>query len=224
MHIEIKDYDYKNSIRDFLKRNGLAGIAITETEAGLSLEIDESVYSSAQLSKLRRHFSYYDIFSWSSRGIENTILWEKPERVQAVVKEFQQMFNDIEYDIVTSVEARGFILGGLFAAILKKPFLAVRKFKPIYQQLPGWRQHYKNWKGEAESLYLFQNPFIGQKAVLVDDLIQTGNSLRAARRLLAKSQIELTGAFYLSNVAKPEVIGSFNFPIKTLLTYCNWNI
>jgi len=89
MKIELKDY--KQSVRDFLKRNELGGIEITETDVGLSLLIDDSEYSSAELAKLRRHFSYYDIFSWSSRGIENTIFGEKPERVQAVVGEFKEI-------------------------------------------------------------------------------------------------------------------------------------
>lgn len=224
MKLQLENYFYEKSLRKFLNRNKLGGIQIAQTSNGLSLIVDESLYSRPQLGRLRRHFSYYDIFCWSSKGIENTILWEKPERVQAVVGEFQEMFSDIEFDIITSVEARGFILGGLFAAILEKPFLTIRKFKPIYQQLSGWQQNYKNWKGQAESLYLFQNLFAGQKAMLIDDLIQTGNSLRAAQSLMAKSQIELAGAFYLSNVAKPEFITSFDFPIKALLNFENWQI
>lgn len=69
---------------------------------------------------LGRHFAFYNIFHWTDKGIENLTLWEKPTRLNAVFKEYETLFQDIDLDVFASIEARGFIMGGHFCAKIYK--------------------------------------------------------------------------------------------------------
>jgi len=75
-----------------------------------------------------------------------------------------------------------------------------------------------NWRGEEESLFLFDaGHFTGSRALFVDDVLETGNSMQAAVELFQAFGIVVTGAFFLFDAATPEVRERFSFPIRSLI-------
>jgi len=207
---------HEDIITDMLIRNGIKNFELERNHIVLN---DLSSYNKKQIDCIKRNFKYFDIFQWSNRGIENILLWEQPDRIKDVVKEFNKAFSSKNYSIITSLEAKGFIIGGMFMSILKLPFLPIRKFKKLYDSLDGKRVDFTNWKNQKESLYLFDNDFKGKKAILIDDLLHTGNSLEAAVKLLNMFEINLVGAFYLADYSNKSIRNKFNFPIRSLVRY-----
>jgi len=219
MKLFISSYSTKATVENLLQKNGYLDYSIQETPLGLQLELPDHSYTKDELDAARRHFSFYDLFQWSEKGIENVVLWEKPDCVAPMLEEFTSLFGSISFDVLTTIEARGFILGGMLVGPTKKPLITIRKHKKIFEALPGYKQTYTNWQGEKENLYLFESNFGPAKAVFVDDILETGASLQGAVELLAQEQISLVGAFYLVDASKPEIREQFDFPIRSLLRF-----
>lgn len=75
-----------------------------------------------------------------------------------------------------------------------------------------------SWKGREESLFIFRDrDFTGKKVLIVDDLIETGNSLEASVEGLNSLGLETAGAFYLCDASEDNLSGKFSFPIKSFL-------
>lgn len=141
---------------------------------------------------------------WSDEGIENVLLWEMPHRWNDVVRELLSFFPDPEYDSIATAEARGFIVGGAISALLKKPLICIRKYKPLYDSLPGHKVEYTNWKDEPETMYLFHREHHrGRRCLFVDDVFQHGNCLEACLKLLQRDGVSVVSAFHLCDAAEP---------------------
>lgn len=180
MKLFISSYSTKTAVEILLQNNGYSEYSMSETPLGLQLLLPDHAYTPAELDAARRHFSFYDLFLWSEKGIENVVLWEKPDCVAPMLEEFANLFQSVSFDVLTTIEARGFILGGMFVGPLKKPLITIRKHKKIFEALPGYKQTYTNWQGEKENLYLFESNFGPAKAIFMDDILETGASLQGA--------------------------------------------
>ena len=219
MKLFISSYSTKTAVEILLHNNGYKEYSLSETPLGLQLQLPDQAYTPAELKAAKRHFSFYDLFLWSEKGIENVVLWEKPECVGPMIEEFATFFESVSFDLLTTIEARGFIMGGMFVGPMQKPLITIRKHKKIFEALPGYKQTYTNWKGEKENLYLFESNFGPAKAIFMDDILETGASLQGAVDLLAQEQISVIGAFYLVDASKSEVREQFDFPIHSLLRF-----
>jgi len=93
-------------------------------------------------------------------------------------------------DVVAGIEARGFLIAGALARQLGCGVLPVRKAGKLPP--PTVRRAYALEYGEAEievPLGLLE----GKRVLLVDDVLATGGTLRAAAELLAQAGATVTG-------------------------------
>lgn len=90
----------------------------------------------------------------------------------------------VDFDIIAGIDSRGFIFGAPLAYILKKPFVPIRKKGKLpYKTV---EQSYALEYGEA-TIEIHEDAIAkGQKVVIVDDLIATGGSMKAAATLVEK--------------------------------------
>lgn len=113
-----------------------------------------------------------------------TTLLQDNQGLRDVVEVFTSRYKNAMIDIVASIEARGFILGGIVAYQLGAGFVPIRK----KGKLP-----YKTMKQVYELEYGTDMIEIhldaikkGDKVLLIDDLLATGGTSLAAAKLIEK--------------------------------------
>lgn len=120
--------------------------------------------------------------------------------------------------VVAGIESRGFIFGVALAGALKLPFIPLRK----PGKLPGkiFRLDYDLEYG-SDALEVQRGSLAaGQRAIVVDDLIATGGTAKAAGELVRQAGAELVGygfAIELAGLAGRDRLT--DAPVRSLLRY-----
>ncbi|WJZ02816.1 adenine phosphoribosyltransferase [Corynebacterium freiburgense] len=123
------------------------------------------------------------------------------EAFQLVVNELAQACERLGADMIGGLDARGFLLGSAVAYKLGLGILAVRKKGKLPP--PVHSQEYELEYGMAAlEVPASGIPLEGRKIVLVDDVLATGGTLVAARKLL-----ERCGATVIGHAVVLEVAG-----------------
>jgi adenine phosphoribosyltransferase len=117
---------------------------------------------------------YYDI----------TTLLQDPKAFQHVIKKLLDYYTNKEIDVIASAESRGFIFGSILAHDMNASFVPLRK--------PGKLPH-KTIRQDFETEYSSDGFEIhmdavkkGDKVLIVDDLLATGGTSKAACKLVEK--------------------------------------
>jgi adenine phosphoribosyltransferase len=126
---------------------------------------------------------------------------------------------DLRIDLVAGIEARGFIFGAALAQRLGRGFVPVRK----HGKLPGdvHRASYALEYGEDVLEVRAGIVAPGTRVLLVDDVLATGGTLDAARRLLHDAGLQAVGAAVLVELAalggRARLAGTL--PVRSVLRY-----
>jgi adenine phosphoribosyltransferase len=99
-----------------------------------------------------------------------------------VVRELAAVAPDV--DVVAGIEARGFLLAGAIAGQLGRGLVPVRKAGKLPP--PTLRQAYQLEYGQAE-IEVPPALLAGRRVLLVDDVLATGGTMRAAADLIARA-------------------------------------
>jgi adenine phosphoribosyltransferase len=126
---------------------------------------------------------YYDI----------TSILISPRAFAYCIDAMEDYYRGKEIDAVAAIEARGFLFAAPFACRAGLPLIPVRK----KGKLPGKTiaKKYDLEYGTAEIEVHTDDIPKGKKILLLDDLIATGGTLRAARELFAGAGAEVTEVF-----------------------------
>jgi len=121
-------------------------------------------------------------------------------------------------DLVAAVESRGFIFGSALALRLNAGFIPIRKpGKLPYKTLD---ETYSLEYG-TDTIQIHADAVgKGDRVLIVDDLLATGGTARAAANLLARQGAEVVGASFLIELAflsGRAKLGSL--PVHALITY-----
>jgi adenine phosphoribosyltransferase len=124
-----------------------------------------------------------------------TTLFQDPRGFRLAVDQLLSPFVGQQIDLVTGLEARGFILGGAVAHQLSKGFVPIRK----KGKLPGatLEQDYELEYGRATVEMHDDAVAPGQKVLLVDDLLATGGTAEAGIRLIERLGGEVVGCAFV---------------------------
>lgn len=147
-----------------------------------------------------------------------TPLLKSPAAFSYVMEELCKHTQRVAADAVVGIESRGFLFGAPLALELGIPFIPVRKAG----KLPAERMsiEYSLEYGTSQ-LDIHQDALSkGQKVVIIDDLLATGGTARAAAKL-----VELLGAkvALLLFVIELKALGGIgqltDYELKSLLVY-----
>lgn len=106
-----------------------------------------------------------------------------------------EMLKDVEYDVIVGPEARGFLLGAPMSVLTKKGFVPIRKpGKLPYETI----KHQYELEYGVDTLEVHKDAIkAGDRVLIVDDLLATGGTAKAACELIEKLGGKVVGLAFL---------------------------
>lgn len=128
-----------------------------------------------------------------------TSVLQDADGLQLAIDSMQAFLKDVECDIIAGTESRGFIFGMPIAYNLHKPFVLVRKKGKLPCETVEKTYDLEYGSATIEMHKDAVKP--GQKVVLIDDLIATGGTIKAAAELIEELGGEVVKIVFLMELA-----------------------
>lgn len=113
-----------------------------------------------------------------------TSVLQSAEGLKLAVDELQNLLEGLEFDAIAGIESRGFIFGTPLSYNLGKPFIPIRKKGKLPRKTVSVSYDLEYGTAEIEMNIDAVKP--GDRIVLIDDLMATGGTLKAAAELVEK--------------------------------------
>jgi adenine phosphoribosyltransferase len=158
---------------------------------------------------------------WPKEGIlfrDITPLLASPQAFAAAVEALVAPYRDAGVAYVAAVEARGFIFGSAVAERLNVGFVPIRKKGklPYETESVSYALEYGT---DTVEVHRDAIP-AGAKVLMVDDLLATGGTMRAACELVEKVGGEVAGITFLIELKDLSGRGQLaGYKISTVITY-----
>jgi adenine phosphoribosyltransferase len=160
---------------------------------------------------------------WPEPGVmfrDITPLLADPKVFRVLIDQFVHRYFDVKPDVVAGLDARGFIIGAVLAFELGVGFVPIRKKGKLpYTTV---QESYELEYGSATVEMHTDAVRAGDRVLLIDDLIATGGTMLAGKRLLERlDAVVIEGAVI---VDLPELGGSTRLraaglPLFTLVNF-----
>lgn len=147
-----------------------------------------------------------------------TSVLQDADGLKLAIDEMVKLLDDVDCDVIAGTESRGFIFGMPIAYLLNKPFVLVRKAGKLPCETIS--KTYDLEYGSA-TIEIHKDAIQkGQKVVLVDDLIATGGTMKAAAELVEELGGEVVKMLFLIELAGLEgrkVLSDYD--VASVVTY-----
>jgi adenine phosphoribosyltransferase len=155
---------------------------------------------------------------WPTPGVmfrDITPLLSQPRVFRVLIDQFVHRYFDVRPDVIAGLDARGFIIGSVVAYELNVGFVPIRKKGKL--PFTTVEETYELEYGSATVEMHTDAVKPGDRVVLIDDLIATGGTMMAGKKLL-----ERLGAQVIEGAAivdLPELNGSAKLRASGLALY-----
>lgn len=147
-----------------------------------------------------------------------TTVMQDPEGLQLAVSGMKEKIQDIDFDVIVGLEARGFMFGTPIAYDMKKAFVPVRKKEKLPCETIS--ETYELEYGCAEIEIHTDAIKPGQKVIIVDDLIATGGTVAAAIKLIERLGGKVVGCVFLVELAGLNGRNALaGYDVESVITY-----
>ena len=162
-----------------------------------------------------------DIPDFPKKGIlfrDISPLLKSPEGWGSAMRQLGLFCERVNPDLIVGIESRGFIVGSALATQQRMGFVPVRKKGKLPGKVLGvdYTLEYGKDRLEIQSDAFEGNP----KVLLVDDLLATGGTVKAASKLIERGGGQLVGCQFIIELSSlkgrdkiPQV------PINSLISY-----
>jgi len=162
-----------------------------------------------------------DIPDFPKKGIlfrDISPLLKSPEGWGSAMRQLGLFCERINPDIIVGIESRGFIVGSALATQQRMGFVPVRKKDKLPGKVIGvdYTLEYGRDRLEIQSDAFEGNP----RVLLVDDLLATGGTVKAASKLIERGGGQLVGCQFIIELSSLK--GRDNIPqvpINSLISY-----
>lgn len=147
-----------------------------------------------------------------------TSLLQDGEGFYAAIDAILEKLDDVEFDAVVGLEARGFLIGAPVAYAAKKGFVPVRKKGKLPRETVS--AQYALEYGTAEVEIHRDSLKQGDRVVIIDDLLATGGTLEAAVRLVEQLGgviVKVISLIELTDLKGREKLKRYD--VETILSY-----
>ncbi len=144
---------------------------------------------------------------WPAPGVQFrdiTPLLADPRVFRVLIDQFVHRYFDARPDAIAGLDARGFIIGAVVAYELNRGFVPIRKKGKL--PFTTVEETYELEYGSATVEMHTDAVRPGDRVVLIDDLIATGGTMMAGRRLLERMGAQVIEGAAIVNL--PELGGS----------------
>ena len=124
-----------------------------------------------------------------------TPLLASPEALQATVEQLAERVRDLDIDVVAAAEARGFIFAAPLAIQIGAGFVPVRKPGKLPFDTHAFRYQLEYGTDTLESH--IDGVEVGQRVLLVDDLLATGGTIEACCHLIERAGAKIVGCAFV---------------------------
>ncbi len=140
-----------------------------------------------------------------------------PEAMTSMLNQLGDFSDRLMPDYIVGIESRGFIIGTALATRQRMGFIPIRKKGKLPGKVIGVDYTLEYGKDRLE----IQSDILkNQKVSLVDDLLATGGTVRAASKLISRVGGRLVGcAFVIELLGLNGRDNIPNVPIKSLISY-----
>ena len=144
-------------------------------------------------------------------------LLASPEAMERVVKIFAARYKDQRIDRIVAVASRGFLLGSFLAQALRVPLVLAAKKGKLPPEIVQCEYELEYGRDCLEIETRSLQP--GQRVLLVDDVIATGGTLRAAASLVERLGAEVAEIAVFTDLADlPWKQALENYSVYSLLS------
>ena len=124
-----------------------------------------------------------------------TSVLQSAEGLRLAIDELAKRLEGLDFDVIAGAESRGFIFGTPLSYLLNKPFVPIRKAGKLPCETVS--KPYDLEYGTA-TIEIHKDAITpGMKVVLLDDLIATGGTIRAAAELVEELGGEVVKCLFL---------------------------
>ena len=161
-----------------------------------------------------------DIHDYPKKGVifrDITPLLLHPEMLRRAIDLMTTVNRHRDIELVVALEARGFLFGPPIALELGAGFVPIRKAGKLPRET--LRAHAELEYGLVE-IELHQDAILkGQKTLLVDDVLATGGTAKAAIELIRNLGGEVTGAQFLIELDFLSGRKKLDIPVHSVIHY-----
>ena len=124
-----------------------------------------------------------------------TPILQSPEAFQEIIDRFVAMAGNVKPDVVVGIESRGFVFGAPVALALGASFVPIRK-KGKLPHITLYEEYALEY-GSATVEIHSDAISAGQRVLIVDDLLATGGTARAAAHLVERLGGEIASCVFV---------------------------
>ncbi len=128
-----------------------------------------------------------------------TSILQDADGFHLAIDELKSRLEGVEFDVIAGAESRGFIFGAPLAYHFNKPFVPIRKKGKLPRETVS--KEYALEYGTAEIEIHKDAVQPGQRVVLIDDLIATGGTIKAAAELVEELGGNVVKVLFLLELA-----------------------
>ena len=157
-------------------------------------------------------------FRWVGGHADVWSIFRDAKALSAVVGALAEPYRRGGVDAVCGVESRGFLLGAAVAVELGAGFLPVRKGTGLFPGEKSFGQTAPDYRGLRHTLRIQRSSVsAGDRVLLVDDWIETGNQARTVKGLIEQCGGLWAGCSVLVDQLDEEARESLG-PVHSVLT------